>query len=154
MRQDFTTKGWWDSLRSSHPTLCGCHSKNTKRRRSGDWPSIAQPWRGCYDRGVNRFEREAYERVTGRGYFAPPGFENVPYVCLRLPTGGGKTLLASTPLGTIGDKLLGTDRPACLWITPNTTIRNQTLRGLAEAHASLRRGPPAFPQPIGRGGHA
>ena len=35
-----------------------------------------------------------------------------------------------TPLGTIGDKLLGTDNPACLWITPSTTIRDQTLRRL------------------------
>jgi type III restriction enzyme len=86
--------------------------------------------RGRYDRGVTRFERDAYEHVTGRGYFAPPGFENVPYICLRLPTGGGKTLLAAHALGTIGDKLLGTDRPACLWITPSTTIRDQTLRAL------------------------
>ncbi len=86
--------------------------------------------RDCYDRGVNRFERDAFEHVTDRGYFAPPGFENVPYVCLRLPTGGGKTLLAAHALGTIGNKLLGTDRPACLWITPSTIIRDQTLRAL------------------------
>ena len=83
-----------------------------------------------YDRSVNRFERDAFEHITGRGYFAPPGFENVPYICLRLPTGGGKTLLAAHALGTIADKLLGTDNPACLWITPSTTIRDQTLRRL------------------------
>ncbi len=47
-----------------------------------------------------------------------------------MPTGGGKTLLAAHALGTIGDKLLGTDRPACLWVTPSTTIRDQTLRRL------------------------
>ena len=52
-------------------------------------------------------------------------------MCLRLPTGGGKTLLAAHAIGTIGDKLLGTDRPACLWVTPSTTIRDQTLRRLA-----------------------
>ena len=69
--------------------------------------------RDRYDRGVNRFEREAFEHVTGRGYFAPPGFENVPYVCLRLPTGGGKTLLAAHALGTIGRQAAG-DRPAGL----------------------------------------
>ncbi len=54
----------------------------------------------------------------------------MPYVCLRLPTGGGKTLLAAHASGTIGDTLLGTDRPACLWITPSTTIRDQTFRAL------------------------
>ena len=83
------------------------------------------------DRGISRFEREAYEEVTdNRTYYAPPGFENVPYICLRLPPGGGKTLLAAHALGTISHKLLGKDKPACLWITPNTTIRNQTLRAL------------------------
>lgn len=86
--------------------------------------------RVCVERRVARPDRVAFEQVTGRGYYAPPGFENVPYVCLRLPTGGGKTLLAAHSFGTIGDKLLGTDRPACLWITPSTTIRDQTLRAL------------------------
>ena len=33
-------------------------------------------------------------------------------------------------MGTIADRLLGTDQPACLWITPSTTIRDQTLRAL------------------------
>jgi type III restriction enzyme len=87
--------------------------------------------RSSYDKGIPRFERDAYEHVTdNREYYAPPGFENVPYICLRLPTGGGKTLLAAHAIGTIGDKMLGTDRPVCLWITPNTTIRDQTLRAL------------------------
>lgn len=87
--------------------------------------------RSRYDKGITRFERDAYEYVTdSRSYFAPPGFENVPYICLRLPTGGGKTLLAAHALGTIGNKMLGTDCPACLWITPSTTIRDQTLRAL------------------------
>ena len=57
-------------------------------------------------------------------------FPSVPYVCLRLPTGGGKTLLAAVAIGEIGRALLGTDRPVCLWITPSTTIRDQTLRAL------------------------
>lgn len=82
------------------------------------------------ERGAARPDREAFEQVTGRGYFAPPGFENVPYVCLRLPTGGGKTLLAAHAFGTVGDRLLGTDRPVCLWIAPSTTIRDQTFRAL------------------------
>ncbi len=96
-------------------------------RRLADYCMAA---RSRYDRGMNRFERDAFEAFTGRDYYAPPGFENVPYVCLRLPTGGGKTLLAAHAVGTIGDKLLGTDRPACLWVTPSITIRDQTLRRL------------------------
>ena len=87
---------------------------------------------------VTRPERDAFEHVTGRSYYSSPGFDGVPYVCLRLPTGGGKTLLAAHAIGTIGRGLLGTDRPACLWITPNTTIRDQTLRALRTPHHPYR----------------
>src|SRR5438045_2642636 len=73
--------------------------------------------------GEARPERAAYTELTGRDYFSPPGFEGVPYVCLRLPTGGGKTLLAAHAAGAVGRRLLGIDRPACLWITPTTVIR-------------------------------
>ena len=81
-------------------------------------------------RGGPQAEAEAFQAQTGRRYYTAPGFEGVPYVCLRLPTGGGKTLLAAQSVGEIGRALLGTDRPACLWITPSTTIRDQTLRAL------------------------
>ncbi|MEI8374417.1 MAG: DEAD/DEAH box helicase family protein [Planctomycetota bacterium] len=81
--------------------------------------------------GEARAEHEAFRTVTGRDqYYTAPGFEGVPYICLRLPTGGGKTLLAAESIGEIGRALLGTDQPACLWITPSTTIRDQTLRAL------------------------
>lgn len=85
-------------------------------------------------RDTARPERDAYEAMTGRQYFSTPGFEGVPYVCLRLPTGGGKTLLAAHAVGTIGRGLIGTDRPACLWITPSTTIRDQTRKALQTRH--------------------
>ena len=61
----------------------------------------------------------------------------MPYVCLRLPTGGGKTLLAAEAIGEIGRALLGTDRPVCLWITPSTTIRDQTRAALQRPDAPL-----------------
>ncbi len=81
--------------------------------------------------GEARAENEAFRALTGnRDYYTAPGFSGVPYVCLRLPTGGGKTLLAAESIGEIGRSLLGTDRPVCLWITPSTTIRDQTLRAL------------------------
>ena len=89
--------------------------------------------------GAERPERGAFEETTaGRAYFSTPGFENVPYVCLRLPTGGGKTLLASHAIGVVGRTLLESDRPACLWITPSTTIRDQTMRALKNPHHSYR----------------
>src|SRR5206468_10766972 len=81
---------------------------------------------------ARRRERDAFEAITARNYFAPPGFDGVPYVCLRLPTGGGKTLLAAHAVGTVARQLLGSDSPVCLWICPSTTIRDQTLRVLRD----------------------
>lgn len=44
---------------------------------------------------VDRPEKAAFEDKDGRGAFQPvkelPG---LPYVCLRVPTGGGKTVMA------------------------------------------------------------
>jgi type III restriction enzyme len=89
--------------------------------------------------GTERAERGAFEDVTGgRIYYSAPGFANTPYVCVRIPTGGGKTLLASHAIGKIGRALLETDRPACLWIAPSTTIRDQTLRALQPGHHPYR----------------
>jgi type III restriction enzyme len=79
-----------------------------------------------------RPDREAFEQIAGRDYFSPPGFDGIPYICLRLPTGGGKTLLAAHAVGTVARTLLGTDAPVCLWICPSTVIRDQTLRVLRD----------------------
>ncbi|MEN8265134.1 MAG: DEAD/DEAH box helicase family protein [Nitrospirota bacterium] len=55
------------------------------------------------------------------------GLEEIPYVCLRLPTGGGKTVLASFSIATAGRSYLEQDYPLVLWLVPTNTIREQTL---------------------------
>ena len=59
-----------------------------------------------------------------------PGLEGVPYVCLRLPTGGGKTLLAAHSIGITARAYLEEDNPIVLWLVPSNTIRTQTLEAL------------------------
>jgi len=87
--------------------------------------------RRAIEAGRPRPERDAFEEVTGgRDYYRAPQFDGVPYVCLRVPTGGGKTLLAAHAIGVVGRELLRTDTPTCLWVVPTTTILNQTLRAL------------------------
>jgi len=85
---------------------------------------------------------DAYYAQTDREFIEVPQLPNVPYVCLRVPTGGGKTLIAAHAVGVIGKRLGHQDRPLCLWVTPSTTIRDQTLRGLRDRehpyHAGLR----------------
>ncbi|MDA8256004.1 MAG: DEAD/DEAH box helicase family protein [Betaproteobacteria bacterium] len=54
----------------------------------------------------------------------------VPAVCVRIPTGGGKTLLAAHAVGRIGKPLCGNDAPVVLWLVPSDAIRAQTLAAL------------------------
>lgn len=56
-----------------------------------------------------------------------------PYVCLRLPTGGGKTLLAAHSIATAADAFLDRDFPFVLWLVPTNTIRKQTVAALRKA---------------------
>lgn len=54
----------------------------------------------------------------------------VPYCCLRLPTGGGKTLLAAHAIGVARDAFLDRRFPVVLWLVTSTTIAGQTLEAL------------------------
>lgn len=58
------------------------------------------------------------------------GFNNVPYFCLRLPTGGGKTVLGSYAIETAARHYLQTETPITLWLVPSITIRQQTVEAL------------------------
>lgn len=59
-------------------------------------------------------------------------FGNVPYVCIRIPTGGGKTVLASHSIVMAGSDYLEVDFPVVLWLVPSTTIRKQTVEALKQ----------------------
>lgn len=58
------------------------------------------------------------------------GFEQTPYFCLRIPTGGGKTVLGSYAVEVAAREYLDTDTPIALWLVPTTTIRQQTVEAL------------------------
>lgn len=64
--------------------------------------------------------------------------EKVPCVCLRVPTGGGKTLMAAHAVSIAGRALLHTDSPVALWLTPSDTIRTQTLEAFSDARHPYR----------------
>jgi type III restriction enzyme len=67
-----------------------------------------------------------------RPYLAIDGLEKVPYVCVRIPTGGGKTLLAAHTVETAASAYLEQDFPVVLWLVPTNTIRSQTLDALKQ----------------------
>src|ERR1700683_4643103 len=65
-----------------------------------------------------------------RPYRPLEGLPTVPYVCLRLPTGGGKTLLSAHTVKVAADAYLEREFPIVLWLVPSNTIRAQTLETL------------------------
>ncbi|HBJ85992.1 MAG TPA: restriction endonuclease subunit R [Verrucomicrobiales bacterium] len=72
---------------------------------------------------------------VGLPYFSAPGFaaeefKGMPYVCLRLPTGGGKTLLACLCVPVMQRELLQSGHAVVLWLVPSRAIQEQTLRAL------------------------
>jgi type III restriction enzyme len=67
-----------------------------------------------------------------------PLFGDVPCVCLRVPTGGGKTIMAAHAVAMAGKAVLDSDAPIALWLTPSDTIRTQTLEALANARHPYR----------------
>jgi type III restriction enzyme len=54
----------------------------------------------------------------------------IPNVCLKIPTGGGKTLLAAASVGRVFSNYLQRHTGLVLWIVPNEAIYQQTLKTL------------------------
>ncbi len=81
------------------------------------------------------------EREPGNSpatYRTIAGLVGVPNVCLRLPTGGGKTLLASHTVATASRHFLERDFPVVLWMVPTNTIRTQTAEALKKSSHPYR----------------
>lgn len=54
----------------------------------------------------------------------------IPNVCLKIPTGGGKTLLAAASVGRVFSSYLQRHTGLVLWVVPNEAIYQQTLKTL------------------------
>ena len=61
----------------------------------------------------------------------------MPYFCLRVPTGGGKTWLAAKSVALVNTHLLRVPHSVVLWLVPSKTIRDQTVRGLKDRQHPL-----------------
>ncbi len=89
------------------------------------------------------------ERLWGRGLSYNPlsGFPaDMPYFCLRVPTGGGKTWLAAKSVARVNTHLLRCEHSVILWLVPSKPIREQTIKALKDRshpyHAALREAGP------------
>jgi type III restriction enzyme len=93
----------------------------------------------------------AFRQVTRRQPFGEQPYltvalggleDNLPYVCLRVPTGGGKTLMACHAAGSAIRDFMRAERGMVLWLAPSNTIVEQTVRALRDprhpCHDALR----------------
>lgn len=55
----------------------------------------------------------------------------IPNVCLKVPTGGGKTLLAAASVAHVFSSYLKRHTGLVLWVVPNEAIYRQTLKALS-----------------------
>lgn len=89
----------------------------------------------------------AFQRVTERVYGRPVPYLNVrdahfaemPYVCIRVPTGGGKTLLACHTVGIALKRFIPANHAVALWLVPSNTILDQTADALRDPRHPYRR---------------
>src|ERR1700693_6304336 len=79
--------------------------------------------------------------LTDRPYVTaalPTELRNIPYVCIRVPTGGGKTLMAAHAVPIAARRYLAREYPLVLWLAPTNTIVGQTLRALKNTRHPYR----------------
>jgi type III restriction enzyme len=86
--------------------------------------------------GACAWDREAWGRIgrDPRDYISRQNGLGaaVPNVCLKLPTGGGKTLLAVKAIDAINHLYRRQQTGLVLWIVPTSQIYRQTLRALRD----------------------
>lgn len=83
---------------------------------------------------ANDFPELPYFPVVADGIGA-----NMPYACLRVPTGGGKTLLACYAVGIAKNDFLRAEQAVALWLVPSQTILAQTADALRDPRHPYRR---------------
>jgi len=74
---------------------------------------------------------EAFREVTGQQYLEIDE-SPAPYVCMRVPTGGGKTLIATKSLRILTNEYLNKDYHLVFWLAPSDKIVTQTLEALKD----------------------
>ena len=64
--------------------------------------------------------------------------ERVPHVCMKVPTGGGKTFMACAAVKRIFDALPNGKPQVVVWLVPSDSILTQTIRNLSDANHPYR----------------
>ncbi len=83
-----------------------------------------------------------YEKGVSIGPSGMPFYnsvlQGVPHVCLKVPTGGGKTFLAANAIKPIFDSMPHLHPKAVVWLVPSDAILQQTITSLSDASHPYR----------------
>ncbi|MBI5781501.1 MAG: DEAD/DEAH box helicase family protein [Rhodocyclales bacterium] len=107
--------------------------------------SLREFFRSCASQGNPAAAFRHVQDLTGQkpiNYLPVVGADlspETPYICLRVPTGGGKTLLACHAAGVAARELLHAEEAIVLWLVPSTTILDQTADALRDPRHPYRR---------------
>ncbi len=71
------------------------------------------------------------DRIDGTG-------RKIPNISFKVPTGGGKTLMAACSLGRIAGDYFKTAKGLVLWVVPSSTIYDQTMDALGNKEHPYR----------------
>jgi len=104
------------------------------------YQAFLQAWRAQAEAhpGTRQASRLAFEQCTQANfgfripYHAPEALadNDVPVVCLRVPTGGGKTVIGGHAIARAKRALPLGEHSLTVWLVPTDAIRTQTLRVL------------------------
>lgn len=89
----------------------------------------------AYDEYLERQGLHVGEEETRR-YSSELG--DVPKVCVKVPTGGGKTFIAANALKILDDNLPSVKTKAVVWLVPRNEILRQTIKQLRNPASALR----------------
>lgn len=99
----------------------------------------------CVNRGTNLFSawREYwFAKDVAVGLGGVPSYNNaierVPHVCMKVPTGGGKTFMACASVKRIFDALPAGKPQVVVWLVPSDPILTQTIRTLSDVNHPYR----------------
>lgn len=83
--------------------------------------------------------RASYLPILGDDKAPLPTLESVPYVAIRIPTGGGKTVLGAHIIHHTAEVFLERSHPMVLWLVPSKLIKTQTLEAFRNSKHPYRR---------------
>lgn len=91
---------------------------------------------------VKGWNRYWFDKDIHVGFGGVPTYQNkvknVPHVCMKVPTGGGKTFMACSSVKRIFDKLSADKPKVVVWLVPSDSILKQTTRNLSNVNHPYR----------------